>query len=101
VGPEPTEPVGVHRMTGPRVKASDTKAKRESEDDADRRFEPKRMFHDIGAPINEADFKPRRICRSPEEIMAAAFIKERCDYGGPLEDLDTLHAVLTQPVEAE
>jgi hypothetical protein len=58
------------------------KAKREREPD-DHRERPLHMFGDVGPAIAEADYRPG-ICGNPEETLAAAFIKMKRDYGGPL-----------------
>jgi hypothetical protein len=42
-----------------------------------------RRFHDLGPPIEEPEWKPR-VIGSPEQIMAAAFLEMKRDYGGPL-----------------
>jgi hypothetical protein len=60
---------------------------------------PLHMFGDIGPAIGEADYRPR-IYGNPETILAAAFLKMKKDYGGPLlradaaEALDELRTVL-------
>lgn len=60
------------------------RVKRDSEDESDdRRFEPKRMFHDVGPAIAEADYQPR-VYGIAEQTLATAFIKMKRDYGGPL-----------------
>jgi hypothetical protein len=63
-------------------------------DDADRRFEPKRQYRDVGPPVAEPDFRPRS-CGNAEETLAAAFLKMGADYGRPLPADFVLHAVLT------
>lgn len=70
--------------------ASTTKAKR---DDDDRRLRPLHMYRDIGPAVAEADYRPR-IHGNPEETLAAAFIREGQDYGGPLPADFVLHTVL-------
>ena len=62
-------------MTGTRMK----KLKRAD----DRHLRPLHMFRDVGPAIADADYKPR-ISGNPEETLAAAFIREGQDYGGPL-----------------
>jgi hypothetical protein len=59
------------------------RVKRDSEDADDRRFEPKRQYHDIGPAIAEAEFRPR-IFGNPEQTLGATFIAMGKDYGGPL-----------------
>jgi hypothetical protein len=59
----------------------------------DAALEAKHMFGDVGPPIEQADYRPR-IYGNPETILAAAFIKMKRDYGGPLPADFVLHAVL-------
>lgn len=77
--------------------ASTTKAKRERDDD--RRLRPLHMYGDIGPAVEAPDYRPR-ISGNPEETLAAAFIREGRDYGGPLSAELVLEAVLTRPPAA-
>jgi hypothetical protein len=77
-------------MTGHRI----VKAEPESEDEGDRRFEPKRQYHDVGPALADADFRPR-IFGNPEQILAEAFLKAGRDYAGLLPADFMLRAVLT------
>jgi len=72
----------------------------DGEDDAtDRRFQPKRMYRGVGEPLSDPDFRPRIICRNPEQILAEAFLKAGRDYAGPLPADFMLHAVLQERVD--
>jgi hypothetical protein len=50
-------------------------------------------MQDNGPAIADADYRPR-IYGIPEQTWAAAFIKMKRDYGGPLPADFALHAVL-------
>jgi|HubBroStandDraft_4_1064222.scaffolds.fasta_scaffold1451667_1 hypothetical protein len=79
-------------MTGPKI--TKRKRKRRNRDDDDSYQRPLHMFHDIGPPVAEADFRAL-IYGNPEQILATAFIKMKRDYGGPLPADFVLRAVLT------
>jgi hypothetical protein len=58
-------------------------SREKTERDDDCRLKPGHEFRDPGPAIKEADYQPR-ICGNPEQTLAAAFIKMKRDYGGPL-----------------
>lgn len=87
-------------MRGPTIKpkrSAEAKRKRNEREKAeradDRRAIPLHKFGNVGRAIAEPDYKPR-ICGNPEETLAAAFIRMKRDYGGPLPADFVLRAVL-------
>jgi hypothetical protein len=55
-----------------------------AEREEDRRLKPAHMFHDPGAAIMEAEYRPVSVQKDPVEDLRTIFIKLGRDFGGPL-----------------